>query len=176
MSTCSSTHQVGSNQRNVLSNLRWKSRRCCVDDGGLFRYVAGEALVDKIVQAVPITFYSSSLRAQARGRCSDCSLRRCRWRRGHRAYCIGWRYPTTRRDARLRVRSLLLRHSPRGRWPPSKKISVAWSSSRQFVPDIDPTCVVVVQVLQHILWFASTIRMISGWTVQRAHRALLCHL
>ena len=24
-------------------------------DGGLFRYVAGEALVDKIVQAVPIT-------------------------------------------------------------------------------------------------------------------------
>jgi hypothetical protein len=57
-----------------------------------------------------------------------------------------------------------------------KEISVAWSSSRQFVPDIDPTCVVVVQVLQHILWFASTIRMISGWTVQRAHRALLCHL
>ena len=56
MSTCSSTHQIGSNRRNVLSNLRWKSRRCCVDDGGLFRYVAGEALVDKIVQAVPITF------------------------------------------------------------------------------------------------------------------------
>jgi hypothetical protein len=33
------------------------------------------------------------------------------------------------------------------------------------------TCVVVVQVLQHILWFVSMIRMINGLTVQRAHRA-----
>jgi 2-methylcitrate dehydratase PrpD len=36
--------------------LRGISRRCCVDDGGLFRYFSGEALVDKIVQAVPIAF------------------------------------------------------------------------------------------------------------------------
>ena len=45
-----------SNRRNVTSRLRRISRCRCVDDGWLFRYVAGEALVDKIVQTTPITF------------------------------------------------------------------------------------------------------------------------